>query len=837
MKYPFTIVCLLLYGFCSWGQTQYTVRGTVHEEGRGAVLAGVHVSVPQNRVGTTTNALGTFTLTLPAEDSLTLVFSHVGYQTVQKTISLQSDQNVAVSLPIGQILEELNVRAKSESDAVENPQMSQIGVSAKQIEKIPALLGEKDVLRVLQLLPGVQKGSEGNTGIYVRGGGPDQNLILLDDAVIYNSGHLLGFFSAFNGSTVRNVELTKGGFPARFGGRLSSVIEVNTREGNSKKLAGEASVGLVSSRLLLEGPIGKTKENRQPATFLIAGRRTYIDFLSNLLTSSNQPDAVQSNTFFYDLNARLNIPLGRRDRLFVSGYGGRDAFVNNQQTGDSPLQGSLNWRNATTTLRWNRIISDQLLFNVSLIYNQYRLNVANEGVAEFDTAGLRYSLRYRSGIRDLSIKYAVEFYPINHQIRFGIQTTQHRFTPGAVVTAGDRVPSSPGVFMDVLESGLYAEDTWQPASRWRLNAGFRLSHFLLLQTGQLAQDGKAMAQTNFPIPIIGLFLGLAPDAGKPVQYFRPEPRLSASYQIDSSMALKVSYALMNQYAHLLSNNGVGLPADLWVPTTNRIKPQQAQQLAVGLAKDFIHPTDPGRNLTLTLEGYYKDLRNTISYAEGTSFLNTETGQSSNPTPWENNITTGRGWSYGSEVFLQKKTGRLSGWIGYTLSWTWWQFPALNGGAKFNPRYDRRHDASVVAVYELKPGITLSGTWVYGTGQALTLPVSRYTGYENRPTYPVVSGNPLQQLFGNGPNVKEYGGRNTFRAEAYHRMDVNCRFFKQKKHYARTWEVGVYNLYNRRNPFYYSLEGKDQGPRVHSKSVLYKYSLFPMVPSVSYTVSF
>ncbi|MGV3557462.1 TonB-dependent receptor [Larkinella arboricola] len=836
MKHLVTMLCLLLSGFCGWSQTQYTVRGKVSEEGRGTALAGVHVYVPEKMLGTTTNARGSFSLALSAQDSLTLVFSHVGYQTVQKTIPFQNDQELEIVLPIGQILEELNVRATPER-AAESAQMSQIAVSAEEIAKIPALLGEKDVLRVLQLLPGVQKGSEGSTGIYVRGGGPDQNLILLDDAVIYNSGHLLGFFSAFNGSTVRNIELTKGGFPARFGGRLSSVIEVNTREGNSEKLAGEASVGLISSRLLLEGPLGKKKAGKSPATFLIAGRRTYVDLLSNLLTPSAQSQAVQSNTYFYDLNGRLNYTLGRKDKLFLSGYWGRDAFLNTQGSNGNPLQGSLNWRNSTATLRWNRVVSDQVLFNVSLIYNQYRLNVANEGRAELDTNGLRYSLRYRSGIRDLSLKYAVEFYPTNHQIRFGLQTTQHRFTPGAVVTAGDREPTSPGVFIDALESGLYGEDTWHPASRWRLNAGFRLSHFLMLQTGQLATDGKAMDQTNFPIPIIGLLMGLAPKNGRPVQYFRAEPRLSAAFQIDSSTAIKASYALMNQYAHLLSNNGMGLPADLWVPTTERIKPQQAQQFAVGLAKDFIHPTNPRRSLTLTLEGYYKRLENTISYAEGTSFLSTETSKAASPTPWENNITTGRGWSYGSEFFLQKKTGRLSGWIGYTLSWTWWQFPSLNGGAKFNPRYDRRHDASVVGIYEIKPGITLSWTWVYGTGQALTLPISRFTGYENRPTYPVGTGNPLQQLFGNGPNVKEYSGRNGFRAEPYHRLDVGARFFKQRKHYARTWEVGVYNLYNRRNPYYYSLEGKSQGPGKHSKSVLYKYSLFPVVPSVSYTIAF
>ncbi|GAB3913219.1 TonB-dependent receptor [Larkinella knui] len=827
MKCLPVMLCLLFSGFSSRGQDRSVVSGTVYEAGTGTALVGVNVYTPDKTVGTTTNPSGFFSLTLPARDSLALVFSYVGYQTVTKTVPFRSPQQVSVSLPFGQVLHELTVRSGI-NDALlsKNPQMSQIRISAGQIEKIPALLGEKDVLRVLQLLPGVQKGSEGNTGIYVRGGGPDQNLILLDDAVVYNSGHLLGFFSAFNGSVVQSVELTKGGFPARFGGRLSSVIEVTTKAGNPEKLAGEASLGLVASRLMLEGPIGKKNTGKHPASFRIAGRRTYMDLVARPFTPATQGSPL-SRTYFYDLNARLNYTLNRKDQLVLSGYGSRDAFFNQQQTGNSPLQGTLNWLNSTGTLRWNHVNSDHLSFNLVFVYNQYRLNVANEGGSR-DTSGLRYSLRYRSGIRDLSLKYAVDYTPSNHWFRFGFQSTQHRFTPGAVVTTGDPDPTAPRLFIDVLESGLYAEDTWKPAPRWHLNAGFRLSHYAMIQTGTLPIGGKPAGNPE---------AGPQRPRGRPVQYLRPEPRLSMAYQIDSSTALKASYALMNQYTHLLSNTGAGLPADLWIPTTSRIRPQQAQQLAIGVAKDFRYPGKPTQNLTVSLEGYYKILKNTISYTEGASFLSSESAQKADAKPWETNITSGRGWAYGTEFLVQKKTGRLSGWVGYTLSWTWWQFPALNRGAKFHPRYDRRHDASLVVIYELKPGVTLSGTWVYGTGQALTLPISRFSGYENRPVSAVASGNPQQQLFGTAPNVQEYGSRNGFRADAYHRLDVGCRFYKQRKHRTRTWEIGIYNLYNRRNPFYYSLEGKDQGAGKHSKSVLYKYSLFPTVPSVSYTVSF
>ncbi|GAB3265303.1 TonB-dependent receptor [Larkinella harenae] len=828
MKRLFAVLGLLLVGFCSQGQNSYTVTGSVFDAGTNGVLAGVYVYTPGKTVGTVTDSNGLFTLTLSARDSLTLLFSYVGYQTVRRTIPFRSDQRITIALSAGQLLDELTVRPIDRPELVSRkPQMSQIRLSAEQLTKLPALLGEKDVLRVLQLLPGVQKGAEGNTGIYVRGGGPDQNLILLDGAVLYNSGHLLGFFSAFNGSAIQHVELTKGGFPARFGGRLSSVIEVSTKDGNAEKLSGEAGLGLISSRLVLQGPLGK-KRVSQPATFLIAGRRTYVDLVTRPFAVSDNPDAVQTNTFFYDLNSRVSYPIGSNDKLFLSAFRSRDAFVNRSQTDNRPLQGSLNWQNTVGTLRWHHRFSDDAFVNLSLIYSQYHLNVANDGFGLRDTTRSPYALRYRSGIRDLGLNYALEFAQHDHQFRFGLQSTHHRFTPGAAVTTGDLATApSPRFFIDALETGLYAEDTWQPGPCWHLNAGFRLSHFLLLRSGMLSTDSGG--QTGSPSD------GPPRPTGRPIQYLRPEPRLSIAYQIDSSFSIKASYALMNQYAHLLSNNGLGLPADLWIPTTGRIRPQQARQVAIGLAKDFVNTGNPSRSLAITLEGYYKTLGNSISYAEGTSFLSTQ--PATDAQLWENNITTGRGWSYGSELFVQKKAGRLSGWMGYTLSWTWWQFPALNGGRKFFPRYDRRHDASVVGIYEFKPGITFSGTWVYGTGQALTLPISRFSGYENRPPASVGSGRPSEQLFGPAPNVKEYGPRNGFRAQAYHRLDIGFQFRKKRKHVVRTWEVGVYNLYNRRNPFYYSLEGKEQGVGKHSKTVLYKYSLFPAIPSVSYTISF
>ncbi|GAB4035654.1 TonB-dependent receptor [Spirosoma gilvum] len=786
----------------------FTISGYVRETGSQEALIGVNVYLPGTSTGTTTNTYGFYSLTLPAQDSLHLAFSFVGYEPIQHTVGFRQNRELSVSLTPGRILSEVEVKAsRTEEKVSESPQMSRIDVPVAQIKKIPAFLGEKDVLKVLQLMPGVQKGSEGQTGIYVRGGGPDQNLIILDEATVYNANHLFGFFSVFNGDALKSVELTKGGFPARYGGRLSSVIELNMKDGNKEKLHGEGGIGLIASRLTLEGPFTKNKKpGQRSGSFLLSARRTYLDVLAAPLISAQSDGQTKAGYYFYDFNAKANYDFGPKNKLYLSGYFGRDRFYSSERDGGNDV--GIGWGNGTGTLRWNHLFSQKLFSNLSLIYSNYQFQIS----ADTRTADtLNTSLRYTSGIRDLSAKLDFDYYlSPKHSIRFGAQTIFHRFTPSALVVQNT---SANEFRRDVeaiygTEMGLYAEDTWRPTDRWRVNGGMRVSVFT---------QGK----TN---------------------YLRPEPRLSAAYQLRPSLSVKASYATMNQYIHLLSNTGIGLPTDLWVPTTDRVAPQQSKQVAVGIAKDFADNFVLGKGFALTVEGYYKTMQNIINYKEGASFLLIDDPTSAERVRWEDNVTAGKGWSYGAEVLLQRKTGRLSGWVGYTLSWTKWQFPELNGGRPFFPRYDRRHDISVVGIYELSKRITLSGTWVYGTGNALTVPIANYRAYRNSPGLAMIYANNvptlIAPLFDSGTSVSDYSQqKNSFRAEAYHRFDVAIQFHKQKKHHERTWEFSLYNAYNRRNPFFYQLESVSQGQGQPSRTGLFRYSVFPVVPSVSYNFKF
>jgi len=803
--YPLLVSLLIQIAQAQTQSTRVTTSGYVREAASQEALIGVNVYLPGTSTGTTTNTYGFYSLTLPATDSLTLAFSFVGYGTVSRTVSFRRNAQLNVTLTPGRELSEVQVRgARTDEKVSESPQMSQIDIPVAQIKKIPTLLGEKDVLKVLQLMPGVQKGSEGQTGIYVRGGGPDQNLIILDDAVVYNANHLFGFFSVFNGDALKSVELTKGGFPARYGGRLSSVIELNMKDGNREKLHGEGGIGLIASRLTLEGPFTKNKKG----SFLVSGRRTYLDVLTAPIIRASTNGETTAGYYFYDLNAKANYDFGPKNRVYVSGYFGRDRFYSREDGGTFDI--GLGWGNATGTVRWNHLFSQKLFANLSLIYSNYDFGISSD---ETDRTGQNAtSLRYRSGIRDLGVKFDLDYYPTpRHSFRMGGQATAHRFTPSALVVQNRLIDEFTRNVeaINAVEAGLYAEDVWQPTDRWRINAGLRLSAF---------QQGS-------------------------VTYLRPEPRLSASYQLRPGLSAKASYATMNQYIHLLSNTGIGLPTDLWVPTTDRVAPQQSRQVAVGLARDFSDNFVLGKGFALTLEGYYKQMQNIINYREGASFLLIDDPTSAERVRWEDNVTAGRGWSYGAEVLLQKKVGRLSGWLGYTLSWTQWQFAELNGGRPFFPRYDRRHDVSVVGIYELSKRITLSGTWVYGTGQALTVPVANYQAFLHDPGLRTVYANGMNSiiapLFSYPGEVSDYGGqRNSFRAEAYHRFDVGIQFHKQKRRHERTWEFSLYNAYNRRNPFFYNLETiAPQDRSQPGRTALFRYSVFPVVPSFSYNFKF
>jgi len=773
---------------------QHTVSGFVFEKGSRETLIGATVYASEYRAGATTNNYGFYSLTLPA-DSIEIVFSYVGYHPQVLQIDLSGDLQLDIELiPSSVELPGIEVQADHIERISQSVQMSRIDLPVTQVRTLPALLGEKDVFKVIQLLPGVQSGQEGSSGFYVRGGGPDQNLIILDDAIVYNANHLFGFFSIFNGDAIKNVQLYKGGFPARFGGRLSSVLDISMKDGSKEKIQGEAGIGLISSRLTLEGPIIKDK-----ASFLVSGRRTYID----ALIMPFMPREDRGGYYFYDLNAKAHYDYNRKNKFYASSYLGRDKFHYQYFDGyDNRDEGGLYWQNATTTLRWNHLFNDRLFANTSLIYSDYKLRIFMEEKYEGD----RYSLSYTSGIRDIGIKYDLSWHPApNHFVRAGIQSIYHRFTPSAFILkddySGENIREVQSI--NTLETGLYIEDEIRLGDLAKINPGFRFSHFV--------HDNK--------------------------HYIKPEPRLAILLFLRPDLSWKASYAGMNQYVHLLSTTGIGLPTDLWVPSTKNIKPQSTWQIASGFSKDFRE-----QSLELSLEGYYKRSTNTISYREGASFLLIDDPSEAGSFSWEDNITSGQAWSYGAEFFLQKKTGRLNGWIGYTLSWTQLQFDEVNNGQKYWARYDRRHDFSIVAIYEIRENITLSGTWVYSTGNALSLPVGEYARVTHNPwgesTYYYDNNfNTENTPFRLSPwnYINDYSSKNAFRAGAYHRLDIGVQTKKHVEIFGapveRTIEFSIYNMYNRKNPFFYFIEWD------YDQRQLKQMSLFPLIPSISLNYKF
>lgn len=776
-------IVLLLIANVLIAQQKRVLSGYITEKGSKELLIGATISAPKYKTGTITNAFGFYSLSLPA-DSCEIIVTYIGFAPKAFKVDLsQSDNELNVEMIENKQLKEVTIKAnKNEERLSQTTRMSVIEIPIQQIKEIPALLGEKDVLKVIQLLPGVQKPSEGNSGIYVRGGGPDQNLIILDDANVYNAFHLFGFFSLFNGDALKSIELTKGGFPARYGGRLSSVIDLRMKEGNKEKIKGEAGIGVLSSRLVLEGPIVKGK-----SSFIVSGRRTYFD----LFLLPFQPADNKSGYYFYDFNAKANYEFSNKNKLYISGYWGRDqAYGYNNYSSTEKNEYGIGWGNATATVRWNHLFTNKLFANASAVFTDYDFTVIQKSN--------NFSLNFSSGIRDYMLKYDIDYRPNNnHNIKAGLQSIYHLFTPSALVI-DDKIANSNTNKVNQIgafENALYVEDDIKLGLKLRLNPGLRITHF-------------ATQQRN---------------------YINLEPRFNASYNIHSTLAAKASFSYMNQYIHMLSNTGVGLPTDLWVPSSNNIKPQQSWQVAAGFAKDFIE-----KDFSVSLEGYYKTMDNIIAYKEGASFLgtsnNTDGFSTANNYNWEQNITAGQGWSYGTELLVQKKVGKLTGWIGYTLSFTQWQFDELNFGKAFWARHDRRHDISVVAIYKIrkmtndKNGVTLSGTWVYGTGNAITLPIAEFNAPVHNPGS-IGTGSSFTQ-------VSQYTGRNQFRMAAYHRMDVGIQLTRKMKHWIRTWEISIYNIYNRYNPYFYFISSDIAGNRS-----LKQVTLFPLIPSISWNIKF
>lgn len=752
----------------------YTISGFVKEAGTKESLIGATIIILNNNQASMTNNYGYYSISTSL-DSVNLLISMVGYQKRIYRLAVNKNIDLDVEMTSSNNIAEVVVTDERMQRISEDQQMSINRIEVQQIQQLPALFGEKDVLKVLQLLPGVQKGSEGNSGLYVRGGGPDQNLIILDDAPVYNAFHLFGFFSLFNGEALKSVELTKGGFPARYGGRLSSVLEMNMKDGSREKLKGSVGIGAISSRFTLEGPLKKNK-----SSFLISARRTYIDALIQPFL----PETAKGGYYFYDLNAKVNYDIDRKNKIYVSGYFGRDKFYARSRFDQSESKFGLYWGNGTGTVRWNHIYNAKLFSNTSFIYSQYRFNTSID--QKFN--GDQFYIRLYSGIRDISLKHDFDYaWKENHLLKTGVFIQQHRFTPSAVTIKNDYFSEGNKDIrnnIDALESAVYLEDRAQYGTRLKTNMGIRVSHFLV--------DAK--------------------------NYYALEPRLGASYQLKEDMALKASYAYMRQYIHLLTGTGVGLPTDLWVPSTNRIPSQNSQQVALGLAKDFIP-----QKMNISIETYYKKMNNVIAYKEGASFLAIDDVNSNQKISWEDNVTSGQGWSYGTEFLIRKTEGKFTGWIGYTLSWTQLQFDELNFGKKYYARYDRRHDVSVVGIYQAREDLTFSATWVYGTGNAITLPRAEFMAQTHTPGSP----------FPGNMQVNDYSSKNDFRMEPFHKLDVSMQFHSKLKRSERIFELSVYNVYNRKNPYFYYIGYKNNG----TERVLKRISLFPILPSISWTYIF
>lgn len=778
--------------------SRFTVSGYVYEKNTRETLIGVNIYEPKLKIGSSSNIYGYYAINLPA-DSIQLIFSYIGYKPVVRDLDLRSNIRLDVELEGSIELEELIITDKFSNRISQIPQMSQIEIPVDQARKIPSLLGEKDMFKVIQLMPGVQLGTEGSSGFYVRGGSTDQNLIILDDAIVYNANHLFGFFSVFNGDAIKNMQLFKGGFPARYGGRLSSVLDIQMKDGSKEKIGGEAGIGLISSRLTLEGPIIKDK-----ASFLVSGRRTYID----AIIKPFMPKDSRGGYFFYDLNTKLNYEINQNNRIYASGYFGRDKFFFQDRHSDSRIieenEGGLYWQNKTSAIRWNHIFHPRLFSNTSFIFSDYSFQIYSREYNKDKLTNEKkvYELRYKSGIQDIGIKYDLSWHPVsNHQVRAGIQFTHHLFTPSAVVLKDDYLNQfelSAEKHRSV-ESGIYVEDEINIGEKLKINPGIRYSYFFT--------KGK--------------------------NHQRIEPRFSLNFILQPALSYKLSYAAMNQYVHLLSTTGIGLPTDLWVPSTDRIKPQNSWQAATGFAYNLSNP-----ELEISLEGYYKKSKDIIGYKEGASFLLIDDPSGANQFSWQDNITAGQAWAYGIELLIQRKTGQFSGWIGYTLSWIQHQFNELNFGEKFFARYDRRHDISLVGIYEFSKKTTLSATWVYSTGNAFDLATGRFP-IRNHPLHDQDFDTP--NFWWNEANI--YDKKNSFRAASYQRLDIGIQFHKDIIRFGhnvkRTVELGAYNAYSRKNPFFYFWETyynyHEDGYDTEKK--LKQVSLFPIIPSIQVNYKF
>ncbi|MFM2338203.1 MAG: hypothetical protein RL115_1396 [Bacteroidota bacterium] len=775
---------------CAIGQAEnaklnrFVLNGYVKDSLTGETIAGASIAVSGEQRGVTSNQFGFYSITL-AQGNYTITLTHISYQGKSIAVNLTQNQSFNFDVvPKSALNTEVIVYTKRRDGNVKNAQMGRTDLSINQIKNIPAFMGEVDPLKAIQLLPGVRNAGEGNAGFYVRGGGPDQNLILLDDAVVYNTGHLFGFFSVFNGDAIKNVSLTKGGMPAQYGGRLSSVLDVTMKDGNINKFQSEGGIGLIASRFSIQGPVKKDK-----ASFIISARRTYIDALIKPAIKKTS-SFYGSGYYFYDLNTKINYRFSAKDRLFLSGYFGRDVFdFNNSKRSFSTR---VPWGNATGSLRWNHVFNRRLFSNTTLLYNNYKF--------DFSARQDNFEIGLSSGIRDISIKSDFDYYPLpNHRLKFGGLLTWHKFIPNVASGRQDSIIFKPNNESTkyAAETALYLQDDWEVSEKIKINYGIRWSGFT--QVGPFTKyitdaDGNKLDSVMYK-------------KGETVKpYGGLEPRVTVRFALNNSTSIKAAITRNLQYIHLVTNAGSTLPTDLWVPSTYRVRPQIGWLYAAGFFKNF------NDNMYETsVELYYKNMENQVEYKEG------YTPSLKDP---EQEFVFGRGWSYGSEFLINKTKGRFTGWLGYTLSWTWRKFAELNSGLKYPARYDRRHDISVVANYEVSKKWKLGGVFVYGTGSAITLPERFY----------IV----------NGVLTQEYSSLNQYRMPAYHRMDLSATYTpipKKKRKLNGYWVFSLYNTYSRMNPYFIYFDQSGSVANSDLKVEARQVSLFPVLPAVTWNFKF
>jgi len=772
MRNLFFLCIFLSQGYLAHAQQPHTVSGTVKDQKTGEVLIGASVILlEQKGHGGISNDYGFFSLTAPKAD-YTLVVSFSGYENDTLHVALSKDIMVAINLRPGEAtLQAITISGRSNDNIIRTLPGVQ-SLSVQEIKDVPVIFGEKDVLKTIQLLPGVKSGGDGQAGFFVRGGNADQNLILLDGATVYNASHLLGFFSTFNSDAIKDVTLYKGDMPAAYGGRLSSLLDIKMNDGNNKEYKVTGGIGLIASRVNIEGPIVKDK-----GSFMISARRTYADLFLKLSKDSNLNKSI---LYFYDINAKANYQLGARDKLFFSAYLGKDdlGFLN--------LFGII-WGNTTATLRYNHIFSSKLFSNTSLIYSNYNYNIS---VTQTSNA-----VTDVSKIKDFSLKEDLQYFAGSaHKINTGLDLTKHIFAPGVFNTSQNSSFNSLTLQNKYsLDLAAYLSDEWTVSDKIKLNYGLRLSSFLLTGPGSF----YTYDVNSNPVDTSSYSSSKIAKA-----YVNLQPRFASTFQLDDRSSLKFSYARNVQYLHLLSNSTGSNPTDLWIPSSNNVKPELSDQVSAGYYR-----TADNNKYEFSGEIYYKSLQNQIDYKNGAVLVANQNVESQ--------LVYGIGRAYGLELFAKKKFGKLTGWISYTLSRTERKFTGINSGSWFPATQDETHSISMVAIYKASKKWTLSADFVYNTGNAVTWPSGKYTI--------------------NGNTIFYYAQRNGYRMPPYNRLDASATLQGKKRgRFDHDWTFSIYNLYARENPYFVQFQTDPNDPQ---KTQAVQYALFRLIPSVTYNFKF